>query len=263
MEAYFENDLITLYNGDCIEVMNEMASNGIKVDKIITSPPYGVRRTTFRDDQTFYDSYTDELKDTHNYIDWTIDIFNCYDKVLNKNGCILYNISYGSENTELMPLTVSAIIERTDFTLADILIWKKPVALPNNMASNKFTRICEFVYVFCRRSEFGTFTANKKIKSYSSIGQPFYENVYNFFEASNNDTAQNLNKCTFSTDFVYNLIRMYVRDTDVVLDNFSGTGTTVYACQQRGIKSIGIELSKDQCDYTVNRVSGGTPTLLW
>ena len=31
---------IQLYNGDCIKVMNELIKYGIKVDAIITDPPY-------------------------------------------------------------------------------------------------------------------------------------------------------------------------------------------------------------------------------
>ena len=32
---------VKLYNGDCLEVMDELIKQGIKVDAIITDPPYG------------------------------------------------------------------------------------------------------------------------------------------------------------------------------------------------------------------------------
>ena len=32
---------IKLYNGDCITIMNQLISDGVKVDAIITDPPYG------------------------------------------------------------------------------------------------------------------------------------------------------------------------------------------------------------------------------
>ena len=35
------NNGITLYNGDCLEVMDFLISKNIKVDAIITDPPYG------------------------------------------------------------------------------------------------------------------------------------------------------------------------------------------------------------------------------
>ena len=34
--------MIKLYNGNCLEVMQELIKQGIKVDTIITSPPYNM-----------------------------------------------------------------------------------------------------------------------------------------------------------------------------------------------------------------------------
>jgi DNA modification methylase len=192
------------------------------------------------------------------YIKWTIEIFNKYNEILNDNGAVIYNLSYGTENTELMSLVVAEIIKNTNFTLADIIVWKKKSATPNNVSKNKMTRIVEFVYVFCRKNEFYTFTSNKKeIGKREDTDQPIYENVFNFFEAPNNDETQNLNKATFSIDFVENIIDRYVLKSDIVLDNFSGTGTTLIACAENNIKSIGIELSKKQCEHTIKRIKKG------
>ena len=32
---------IKLYNGDCLEIMDKLIEQGIKVDMILTDPPYG------------------------------------------------------------------------------------------------------------------------------------------------------------------------------------------------------------------------------
>ena len=34
--------MIDLYNGDCLEVMDRLIEQGIKVDAVITDPPYKV-----------------------------------------------------------------------------------------------------------------------------------------------------------------------------------------------------------------------------
>ena len=173
-------------------------------------------------------------------------------------------MSYGTENTTCMSLLIAEIIQQTSFTLADIIVWKKQTATPNNVSSNKCTRICEFVYVFCREDEFQTFTANKKIIGYrEDTNQAIYENVFNFMAAQNNDKSTELNKATFSTDFVDELICRYVLPNDVVLDNFSGTGTTMVAAERRNRKGYYIELSKAQCDYSVNRIKCGIQTYLF
>ena len=262
---YYSDDFVTLLNGDCIDVMKCMIDDGIKVDKVITSPPYNITPCSITQGKKDrgYDVYKDYIPN-EDYIKWTIEIFNCYEKILNPNGCIAYNMSYGTRNTELMSLTVAEIIKQTNFTLADILVWKKRGANPNHASSNKMTRICEFVYIFCRRSEFNTFTTNKKMLYVSKdSSQEVYENVFNFFQAPNNNEVNDLNKATFSTQFVDNIIDRYVRKDDIVLDNFSGTGTTMCACKSQGIKSIGIELSDAQCEHAKQRIGRGIKLSLY
>lgn len=253
MKEYYDNGIVKLYNGDCIEYMQKMVDENIKVDKILTSPPYNIIRPNSKD--RGYDVYKDGMTNEE-YCSWIVKIFELYDKILNDNGCVIFNLSYGTENTTIMNEAVYSIIKNTNFTLADIIVWKKKSATPNNVSANKMTRICEYVYIFCREKEFYTFTCNKKIISYRETGQPIYENLFNFFEADNNDYSSELNKATFSTQFVKELIKRYVLDSDVVLDNFSGTGTTIDTCYSMNIKAIGIELSEEQCKETVDRLNG-------
>lgn len=255
MNLVFESDLSRLYNGDCIPIMKDLIDSGIKVDKVITSPPYNIIRPNKTD--VGYDLYKDNLSNEE-YISWIINIFNLYEKILNTNGCIIWNMSYGSENTTCMSLTIAEILRKTNFTLADILVWKKKSATPNNMSPNKMTRICEFVYVFVRNKEFYTFTANKKkLSNRDDTSQAIYENVFNFISARNNDEPTDLNKATFSTEFVNQIIDRYVLPNDVVMDNFNGTGTTMCACEQRNRKGIYIELSEEQCRYSAERLRKG------
>ena len=261
MREYYKTKLISLYNGDCVGVMKNMIESNVKVDKVITSPPYNIIRPNSSD--RGYDLYNDGISNKE-YIEWMIKIFELYNKLLNVNGAIMFNMSYGTENTELMSLTIAEIIKQTNFTLADIVVWKKKNATPNNVSSNKMTRIVEFIYIFCRKGEFYTFTSNKKtIKATRNSGQLIYENVFNYFEAKNNDFSQVLNKATFSYDMVFNLIERYVLKTDVVLDNFSGIGTTIKSCEMKNIKAIGIELSKNQCDFTIKQFKNGVQKSLF
>ena len=254
---YYETEFSKLYNGDCIEEMNKL---NCKVDKVITSPPYNIIRPNL--DDRGYDEYNDGMTNEE-YLEWIINIFNVYDKILNKNGCICWNMSYGGENSNLMSLCIADIIRKTNFELADVLVWKKTSAIPNNVSSNRCTRIVEFIYIFARKGELGTFTTNKKIIGNRNSGQAIYQIDYNFFEARNNDATTPLNKATFSTEFVNELIERYVLPTDVVLDNFSGTGTTMFACERRNRKGIYIEISEKQCEYAKNRIGKGIQTNLF
>jgi DNA modification methylase len=246
-------ELNKVYAEDCFVTMEKMIEEGIKVNNIITSPFYNTCRATSyhktqksRDNyEGRYDVHLDDMTDEQ-YIDFTIRLFEQFDKILEKNGCILYNMSYGSENTHLMWFVVSDVIRRTNFTIADNIIWKKKSALPNNVSPNKLTRITENVLVFCRKDEFKTFEANKEVTSVRPTGQKMYANYFNFIEARNNDGANKLNKATYSTDLILQLMNIYVKPDSLVYDPFSGTCTTQNACIIYGCDYIGSELSKAQ-----------------
>lgn len=235
-----------IFNENCLETMQRPELAG-KVDLVITSPPYNTSRVGASDKyNSRYDTYQD-FKSDQDYIDWTVDIFNGYDRVLRKDGCVLYNISYSSENTHLIWLVIADVIRRTNFTTADCIIWKKSNALPNNRSKNKLTRIIEYVFVFVRKCELKTFDTNKKVMSViEKTGQANYENVYNFFEAKNNDGSNNLNKATFSTDFVKKLIEIYAKPNSLIYDSFMGIGTTAKGCVETKNNYVGSELSEAQ-----------------
>lgn len=253
--------MIKIYNEDCLETMNKTLREH-SVDVVITSPPYNNSRTSHTDycmriANCRYEEY-DDNKTNEEYCDWICEIFHGYNRILKENGVVLFNISYGSENPDVMLQCIYNIISRTNFMCADIITWKKKSALPNNVSSNKLTRICEYVFVFCRDSEYHTFVANKKISSVNDrTKQPFYSVLYNFIEADNNDFATDMNKATFSTEFVLKLIDMYcpVISEDIrVYDSFMGTGTTAVACKMVGLSCIGSELSAKQCEFAENRL---------
>ena len=251
---------ITLYNEDCFITMANMAKNNIKVNAILTSPPYNTARPvkTQKAMDTYnnrYDIYID-AKTTEEYADWTLKLFESYDKVLKPNGIVLYNISYGSERPDDMWNAVAKLILESNFMIAEQIIWKKKSALPNNVSPNKLTRICEPVFVFCRKDEYKTYAANKKVKSIrKDTGQKYYENIFNFIEAANNDGPNKLNKATFSTDLCKQLLTIYSKEGDTVYDSFMGTGTTAVACKKMNINCIGSELSEAQYNYSLERLN--------
>ena len=253
-----------IYNMDCFAGLQGMGKG--TVDCVLTSPPYNTAgrvvywsnkivdgKRVYKKEKR-YDKHVDNKSDEE-YTQWTIDLFNLFDRVLKKDGVILYNISYGNETPDLMWCLIAEIIKKTSFRVADCIVWKKKSAVPNSTSKNKLTRICEFVFVFSRKSEFLTFNTNKRVKTTTQTGQNFYEVFYNFVEAKNNDGSVSLNKATYSTELCDKLINMYVKDGGLVLDPFMGTGTTAVACLKCGRSYIGYEISKEQCDYAEKRIS--------
>lgn len=256
---------------DCSITMQRMVDSKIKADIILTSPPYntGKAGTTEAARNNFdgkYDIYLD-TKSVEQYIDWTIKLFRQFDCVLQKNGVICYNMSYGSNTTSadsstvnLVWLVVAEIIKNTPFMVADRIIWKKNNALPNNVSSNKLTRLVEDVFIFVRKNEYRTFYCNKEKTSVSKVGQQFYKPIYNFIEAPNNDGVCKFNKATFSSQLVTELLDIYCPVGGLTYDPFMGSGTTAVGCYLVGDHFIGSEISHNQVEFSKNRLKevGGT-----
>ena len=256
--------IIKFVQDDCIHFMNMLSEKNRKVDVVLTSPPYNTSRPSsersMKNHEGRYKVY-DDLKTGEEYCDWCVNIFNHIDTILKPNGVVLWNVSYGTDatiNTEgigLMWNSISDIIRNTNFTVADKIVWKKKSALPNNVSPNKLTRICEEVFVFCRKSEYKTFHANKEVSKIGKNGQQFYKVLYNFIEAPNNDGSTSLNKATYSSNLCVQLLNMYAPKNGLVYDPFMGTGTTGIACEILNLNCIGTEIDAEQVEYSKERLN--------
>lgn len=246
-----EEYLNKIHNEDCFKTMESMIEDGIKVDIILTSPPYNTSRKgsslTNACENIRYDEF-DDCRSNDEYSEWTVDLFDNFDKILQKDGVILYNLCYSAENTDCMWTTIADVIRNTNFTVGDCITWKKKNATPASVSPNKLTRICEYVFVFCRKEEFHTYHCNKPVTSYRPNGQKMYKNIMNFIEAPNNDGACDIHKATFSKSLVVQLLKMYAKDGALVYDPFMGIGTTALGCIFNGNQFVGSEISKRYVD---------------
>ena len=252
-----------IFNEDCFETMNKL---GGKCDVVLTSPFYNTnkragKRGTLNNIKVKqgqyayvrYDKFVDTMTNDE-YCDFTVKLFIEFNKILKKNGVVIYNINYGSENTDGMFRAVNDVIIRTGFTIADVITWKKPKAMPNSCSPNKLTRLFEFVFIFCRKNEIKTFHSNKRVISERATGQKMYENIPNIIESPNNDGVCPYNKATYSSDLCEKLLKLYAPDKAVVYDPFMGSGTTAVACKRLGYRYIGSELSEKQVEWARDRI---------
>ena len=119
--------MLRIYNEDCFETMNNMPIG--QIDIILTSPFYNTNKKAGKSNtlstakvkkghysHVRYDTHVDNMTDEE-YCDFTERLFNEFDRVLNINGVVLYNLSYGAQNTEGMFRAVNTIITRTAFTI--------------------------------------------------------------------------------------------------------------------------------------------------
>ena len=258
-------ELNVIYNESNLETLKKLDEKC--VDVVLTSPFYNTNKkagknrtlenTKVKEGQysyVRYDKFVDTMSD-EDYMEYVINLFNYFDKILKENGCVLWNISYGQDGASSMLKLLAKITEITNFDCADIITWHKKSALPNSCSPNKLTRICEYIFVFCRKQEFYTFHANKGIISErEGTSQKMYNSIQNYIEAKNNDEVCPYNKATYSTDLCKQLLGIYAPRGGIIYDPFMGSGTTAVACKEMGLSYIGSEISENQVKWAENRI---------
>lgn len=263
--------MIELYNEDCLKTINRLEDNSI--DLILTSPPYNSSRKVktqleIKTHKSKYEEYSDNLPNEE-YRKFITKVLNNLNRVLVKNGVILLNLSYASSVevdsrcSDLIKLLYE-IVDKTPYDIADIITWKKKSALPNNRSSNKLTRICEYIFVLCRKDEYMTFKTNKKLTSYiKEKNLAYYENIYNFVEAKNNDGNCPYNKATYSCELCEKLLTIYAQPNSTIYDPFIGTGTTAVACKKMNLNCLGSEISSNQIEFAKKRLNEAEETTIF
>jgi site-specific DNA-methyltransferase (adenine-specific)/modification methylase len=240
-----------IHLGDTIEIMEKIDDKSIQL--VFTSPPY---RASVRKDRHKYPDARDFVEDNQSeedYIEWIVNIFKQYERILKDDGVVAFNLSYTTFSPSLPYMLIAEIFKQTGFKIVDTLAWKKKSCVPLT-GKNRLSRICEFVYIFVKEKSVKDFSDNKVIKSVSDTGQKYFTAYYNFIEAKNNDGKVKGHDATFSTELSEFFIDLYSKPGELVLDNFMGTGTTVISCMNLKRDYIGIELVPQYHEHTLERI---------
>ena len=241
----YENGFITLYKGDCLEIMPEL---DITFDACVTDPPY---QTTG--------------------IDWDLclpfeDMWKQLNSTVKDNGVICLFAS--------QPFTTDLIqSNRKNFKYQ--LIWKKNVPTGMSLAKFRPMKYHEEIIIFCNSTNS---TYNPIMKERVGVGKSCYN--YEHYCGSNNHLSQ-LKKIPkkYDPDFVQPssvlefdvvpnrngklhptqkpvelleyLIKTYTNEGDIVLDFTAGSGTTGIACMNTKRRCVLIEKEEKYCDIIV------------
>lgn len=72
------------------------------------------------------------------------------------------------------------------------------------------------------------------------------------------NSSDNTHPAVFPLELPLRHIKSWTNEGDVVLDPFCGSGTTLLAAEQLGRRWIGIDIEKEYCDLSIERLNGNT-----
>lgn len=241
---YYQDDSVTLWHGDCLEVMAGMADSS--VDIVVTSPPYnmglvpgGNGRGMYRPGASnkagrFRDGYGahNDAMEQDEYDAWQRAVLaECW-RVARL--AVFYNHRPRIEHGVLRdPLG-------NDFgiPLRQRIIWNRGTGIDVNLRA--FCTRGEYVYLFAK--------PDFLLVSHSASGMG---DVW--------DLGIEYGVKDHPAPFPVSLPTRCIEATGArsVLDPFSGSGTTLRAASDLGIRGVGIELEERFCAMAVSRLAQG------
>lgn len=249
----YDRDGIQLYCGDNCDVMRTMPSESI--DLVVTSPPYDDLRTYGGHDWDFYG------------VAWNLK------RLLKPGGVIVWVVNDatvdGSETGTSMDQALQ--FKRLGLNLHDTMVWHKTNALPLN--DPRYEPAWEYMFVVSkgRPKKFNaireTSRSAGKINRGTQIeadgirrpkngsGKPVNETkVRQNIWATSVGGGSGKHPAVFPESLARDHILSWSNEGDIVLDPFSGSGTTVKMARELGRQGIGIEVNPEYCDITIERL---------
>ena len=249
----------SVYNGNCIDVMDDMVNNGITVDLTVTSPPY------------------DQLRTYNSESTWDFETFKKVAQglwdITNDGGVVVWVVGDACVNGSETGTSFKQALYFMElgFKLHDTMIYEKnSSSFPARRGSKRYTQIFEYMFVFVKgkihdceliadkENKWAGFTNWGKNTQYDKDGKlistndikpvPKYSLRNNIWKYSVGFNTKKFGKhpAVFPLQLAIDHILSWSKPEHVIFDPFLGSGTTMDACVETGRPNfIGCEISEE------------------
>lgn len=230
------------------------------VDLIITSPPYNLNLGHNKYKTDSYDTYDDNMP-YEDYLKWMKKLFTECKRVLKSGGRCCINIGDGANGSVPTHVDFTHILVRDlGFLMYTTIVWNKnQIGCSTAWGSFQSPSQPSFPTPF----EFIIIVAKDKLKhdgnkdDITIIKENFISNSRALWTFSPETRMMEKygHPAMFSEELPRRLIDHLSYRSDIVLDPFSGAGTTVAVAKRMGRKYIGIEMSEKYYKTSIERLS--------
>lgn len=277
--------------GDCRDTMRRWASEGVKAQMCVTSPPYFGLRDYGHEGQIGLEQTPEQ------YIAAMVEVFRCVREVLADDGTLWLNIgdSYarnaGPEESKLktlhtmgvgqkkahemgamrkgenkpppglkpkdligIPWMLAFALRADGWYLRQDIIWHKPNPMPESVR-DRCTKAHEYIFLLSKSEKY--FFDSRAMKEQSSTSAEEKRNRRSVWTVATRP-YKGAHFATFPTALIEPCILAGSRQNDIVLDPFMGSGTTAAVAIQHGRQYLGCELNPEYGSLQLERISNAT-----
>jgi len=239
MNPYYEDETVTIYNGDTLQVLPHLTNIGA----VITDPPYS-SGGAFRSDRTkntiekyrqsapvsYLPEFAGDSRDQRSFQTWAaLWLAGCYN-IATPGAPICAFIDWRQ-----LP-TLSDAVQAGGWTWRGVAVWDKGFGRPT---PGRFSNASEFIV-------------------WGSKGPMPQREAYppGIFRSSAPKDREHI---TQKPEAVMSWLLNVVPEGATILDPFMGSGTTLKAAKEAGFRAIGIEVDPSFCDIAARRVQETLP----
>jgi len=255
IKPYYYSDNVIIYNNDCLEILSNMPENTI--DMIFADPPYMLsnngftcqngkmvtvnkgkwdKSNGFEEDSVFHDAWIAECR-----------------RVLKPEGTIWISGTYHSI------YQCGYLLQKNNFHILNDIAWFKPNAPPN--LSCRFFTASHETLLWAKKDKKAKHTFNYEVMKNGHFPEDKIKkentqmrSVWSIPSPCKTEKKIGRHPTQKPISLLNRIILASTKPNDIILDPFSGSGTTGNACLNIGERYfIGIEIEKEYCKLSAEK----------
>lgn len=236
-EPYYSDDRITIYHGDCFDILHDLSGIGA----VVTDPPYSsggafrgdrAQKTSTKYVQSGTQEYRPEFagdnRDQRSFLAWASLWLNAARRASTPGAVLASFIDWRQ-----LPV-MSDALQAGGWTWRGVAVWSKGFGRPR---PGGFSNAAEYV----------TWGTNGPMAEHEAYPP-------GVFQCS---IVKDRDHIAQKPEEVMRWVMQVVAPGSVVLDPFMGSGTTLRAAKDYGFKAIGIEVDERYCEIAAERLGQG------
>lgn len=222
-----ENKII---NADCMDILKQLPDKSI--DLVLTDPPYEVDSHGGKSTQKGLGERANTLRDNIRFVSKGFD----YEKVLKEIVRVTKKVNAYIFCSNAQITKIMGFFEKIGCSTT-LLVWHKTNAIP--LANGTYHSNAEFIV--CAREKGACFNDLKISKKSKVISMPY-------------PTDMRFHPTQKPVELIERLMEIKSKENDIVLDCFSGSGTTAIACHNLKRRFICVEKDKEYWQKSCERL---------